>query len=126
MNTLNHVFVYGTLKKDQHANKIISNGSNSICNARINGIMYDLGAYPGIKENSNSYVYGEIYAIKNQDMKSIDEYEGFYPENPEESLFIRKVTNASCMDGNKISVFAYFYNHDIINAKKISSGIWNK
>ena len=123
----NHIFVYGTLKKEHSANNIIQKISHYVDKAKIHGIMYDLGRYPGILEDPKSYVYGEVYAMENKDaLQSTDKYEGFDPKDLENSLFIRKITTAFCDDESQIPVFAYFYNYDVKYSQKIPSGIWNK
>jgi gamma-glutamylcyclotransferase (GGCT)/AIG2-like uncharacterized protein YtfP len=59
-----HVFVYGTLRRG---------GINDITrlqplprfvgNARVAGVLYHLGAYPGITLGGKQWVVGEVYAI---------------------------------------------------------------
>ncbi len=121
-----YIFVYGTLKKGYRANYMIEKIARYVDKAKIHGIMYNLGSYPGILENSNSFVYGEIYEIKDLDtLKEIDRYEGCDPNDPD-SLFVRKRTIAFCDDESQILAFVYFYNRVVEGSPEIHSGIWNK
>ncbi|MFT4241945.1 MAG: gamma-glutamylcyclotransferase family protein [Acidovorax sp.] len=71
------VFVYGTLRRG---------GSNDITRlrpaprylgeARVAGVLYHLGAYPGMTLGGDAWVRGEVYAIEPALEAQLDEIEG--------------------------------------------------
>ncbi len=79
-------------------------------------------------EHSGSYVHGKVYEIENVDeiLPLLDEYEGFYPDKPESSLFIRKVMNVLMENGENVRAFVYLYNGSVKGKKVLPTGIWEK
>ena len=77
-----HVFVYGTLRRGQ-ANDInrLSPAPRFVGQAVIAGVMYDLGAYPGVVLGAGGAVTGEVYAIAPALERVLDEIEELYPQN---------------------------------------------
>ena len=77
-----HVFVYGTLRRGQ------ANDINRLLPApvyrgmaRIRGVLYDLGPYPGvILGGSEGWVSGEVYAIPPELEQRLDLIEEVAPE----------------------------------------------
>ncbi len=59
-----HVFVYGTLRRGE-ANDInrLQPAPRYLGQARISGVLYDLGSYPGLVLGGADPVQGEVYAI---------------------------------------------------------------
>ncbi|NLC42782.1 MAG: gamma-glutamylcyclotransferase, partial [Clostridiales bacterium] len=58
------VFVYGTLMKSRNNHESFLKSSRFVGNGILEGYsLYDLGSYPGIKENRNDKVKGELYEI---------------------------------------------------------------
>ena len=123
-----YLFVYGTLvRNSKHNSEFMLDKMEYVGTGKIHGKMYDLGEYPGVIENNEKYVYGEIYRAHDlKILSAIDEYEGVDHIEPQKGLYIRKITNAILDHGKEIQVFAYFYNKSIKNAKEIPSGKWNK
>ena len=100
------VFVYGTLKKDQHAN-IMLGDSEYVGKFVLPGYaMYDLGVYPGIVECAGESVEGEVYRVKPELMPAIDQYEG------EGHLYNRKEVTVYNRYRREKKVQAYVYNGD--------------
>lgn len=123
-----YLFVYGTLvRNSKHNSKLMLEEMECIGTGKIHGKMYDLGEYPGVIENNEKYVYGEIYRIHDlKILSAIDEYEEVAQLESQKGLYIRKITNAILDQGKEIQVFAYFYNKSIQNMKEIPSGKWNE
>ena len=107
----NFVFVYGTLKKNQRANYML-NDSEYIGEGYIeNYVMYNLGAFPGIKfeRGDENKVYGEIYKVDSETLERLDSYEGypsFYGRDkvivyPQQIICDVYVYNGTC---NKIDI----------------------
>lgn len=50
--------------------------SKFIAKARVNGSLYDMGAYPGLQlDGSNSLVTGEVYEVDDQTLNRLDQFE---------------------------------------------------
>lgn len=57
---------------------------------RIRGTLYDLGAYPGLREGPGTVV-GELYGLPDPALLGeLDFYELFDPESPHTSEFVRR------------------------------------
>ena len=100
------VFVYGTLRKGERANYMLENSVYCGKYYLKDCAMYDLGSYPGIKENAGEYVVGEVYLTDSTTMKQLDRYEG------EGSLYDRKMVTA-CNGCETVSCYAYFYRGEV-------------
>ena len=82
-----HVFVYGTLRPG---------GSNDITryaprpvrvgDAEIGGVLYDLGAYPGVVLGGTGRVRGEVYRIAPMVERALDVLEGVQEDGNGEYL----------------------------------------
>src|SRR5258705_4838496 len=74
----NHlVFVYGSLRRGgARAMSIRFPNSKFIADAKVNGNLYDLGAYPGLLLNeSNSLVVSEVYEVDDEILNKLDDFE---------------------------------------------------
>jgi gamma-glutamylcyclotransferase (GGCT)/AIG2-like uncharacterized protein YtfP len=71
------VFIYGSLRRG--AARPMSTKfpkSKFVAEAKVNGSLYDLGAFPGLILNeSNALVSGEVYEIDDVTLKLLDEFE---------------------------------------------------
>jgi gamma-glutamylcyclotransferase (GGCT)/AIG2-like uncharacterized protein YtfP len=84
------VFIYGTLKKNGENHSLIKK-EKFITPAYIHGYLYDLGVgVPAVEiENTRDKVYGELYEIDDDFIDELDEFEGFSPDNAEDSIYSR-------------------------------------
>jgi gamma-glutamylcyclotransferase (GGCT)/AIG2-like uncharacterized protein YtfP len=75
---MNKVFVYGTLRKGE-ANAHILKGATCIAEqCWTNGLLYDTGyGYPAMKQTQFSRLYGELYLLTEDELKRIDQLEGY-------------------------------------------------
>ncbi|SFD54053.1 gamma-glutamylcyclotransferase family protein [Paracidovorax konjaci] len=127
-----HVFVYGTLRRG---------GSNDITalspaplylgTAAVVGVLYDLGAYPGIalsgpaSEGEGSVpVLGEVYAITSELEQRLDQIEEIWPE-PSGEYVKREVTVTLKEEGTVLSCLVYEINPVILRgAPRLMHGDW--
>src|SRR5262245_14183266 len=74
------VFVYGTLKRGQVREGCWPRRPLSVEMARVRGLLYDLGPYPGLTEGGD-VVAGELWRFAAEDMEAtlaaLDEVEGY-------------------------------------------------
>jgi gamma-glutamylcyclotransferase (GGCT)/AIG2-like uncharacterized protein YtfP len=95
------LYVYGTLRPGN---------SQPI---KVPGSMYDLGWFPGVKLGGTTEFLAE--KIEVEDISAVDGYEGYNPDEPEMSLYIRR----PFLDG-----FIYEFNREVSEDKRVVSGDW--
>ncbi len=131
-NTINSVFVYGTLKVGGHfAKRLDSYRANSTPHTLRNLALYDLGSFPTIapSKNENDVVVGEIHDFKSIEevLEIMDFIEGYRENNKENSLYIRSIININ-LNGKNKSVYVYMLNENmskmLSEKNKIKNGIW--
>ena len=84
---LRHVFVYGTLRRgEQRDINLLVPTPAFVCHAGVRGVMYDLGAYPGLRllavseDGTGTDVVGEVYEITPALEQLLDEIEEVWPQ----------------------------------------------
>jgi gamma-glutamylcyclotransferase (GGCT)/AIG2-like uncharacterized protein YtfP len=114
------LFVYGTLRKG-HAPPEIADAVaqlEPLGKGVARGQLYDLGAYPGAVFESGpnaAPIEGEVYAVPDERaLRALDTYEGYIPDDPEESLFLRlQIEVRMAATGDTAVCWAYQYNQPI-------------
>ena len=121
------IFVYGTLRRGFGLNPFLKTG---YCKGEgfVYGTMYNLGSFPGVilDETKTKKVVGEIYFIDRETLDKLDHIEGYIPDEPEHSLYIRKPVIV--LDSNNEEEFGYIYEYnqrsEIKQLRIIESGDW--
>lgn len=119
------LFVYGTLRRGERADLSKHEKEFDVTYLGediINGLIYDLGSYPGVKglgegefDAEQPRVHGDVFRLESESIISIlDHYEG-YPY-----LYGKGVTET--MDGRQ--VWVYTYNDEVDDSRLITSGDW--
>lgn len=119
------LFVYGTLRRGESADLSLGKKGHSVMfvgKDAINGQLYNLGAYPGIKEVSDSgfnpdkdTVVGDVFVLGDESITELlDAYEG-YP-----SLYGRQQVTSKA--GR--TVWVYTYNHQVAARQRLHHGDW--
>lgn len=115
--------------QDNPWGRYLSEQSEIICQARLKGVLYDAGEYPGAiyLPESDSYIYGSVMALKNPDeaLRIMDQYEGFGPEEPQPNEFIRQKLVVES-DIGQFLCWVYLYNWSIEGLLRIKSGDYIK
>ena len=76
-----HVFVYGTLRRGQERDiTCLQPAPHWIGQARAPGVLYHLGAYPGVVLGATGWVQGEVYEISPELERQLDEIEEVWPQ----------------------------------------------
>lgn len=117
------VFVYGTLRRGQ------SNDINRMLpaplylgRARLNGVMYHLGSYPGVVLGGPRWVQGEVYEVTSALEQALDVLEGVLP-SPTGEYFKREVPVSWA--GQSARCLVYEINPAFLNGcREIPSGDW--
>lgn len=106
------VFVYGTLLSGL-SNSALLNNSDFIGEGTMNGIIYDLGSFPGVNYGLG-VIHGEVYDVDELTLSDLDYLEGYDTQNVDSSLYVRNVTDITLENGRIIrDVFVYIYNKDL-------------
>jgi gamma-glutamylcyclotransferase (GGCT)/AIG2-like uncharacterized protein YtfP len=111
-----YLFVYGTLRKGFEPPSIAETAEKLkfVSEGFVYGNLYDLGPYTTVILGGEGKVFGQILELPEdwETLQKLDEYEGFEPNNIENSLFVRKLTAARIPDG-KIECWVYEYNRNL-------------
>lgn len=128
------ILVYGTLRKGERADLssgFYSYGVDYLDKDKINGRLYHLGAFPGVKldeprtefQKKEPVITGEVFRIRDQSIVAIlDAYEGYRSADPDSGLYNRHQVMTA--EGRK--VWVYTYNHPVIEEQRIPGGDWCK
>lgn len=122
----NLLFVYGSLMRGMERADFLNatHKARFLSTAAAPGKLYHLGAFPAMKEGSNgSMVRGELYELLDPQtfFETLDLIEGYWPEQPERSLYVRKLIPVITPEGEK-KAWAYLLNLPFENLKAIPSG----
>lgn len=120
-----YLFIYGTLlNADNEYGKYLQTNSRYISPGSFNGLLYDLGDYPGAlyQPESTATVYGDIVLLDDLEVfKKLDEYEGYGEGQPQPNLYIRQIIPVDT-DNGLIHCQVYLYNLSVDGYPQIISG----
>lgn len=125
----NRIFVYGSLRK------AFGHPKHSLLaeNGRLLGIgycqanLYKIEWYPGVvlSDDPADRVTGEVYVVHDNletVLAALDQYEGYSPDSPDSSLYIRRIVPVMLEDGTTTEAWIYLYNRKPDDLKRIPSG----
>lgn len=126
-----YLFSYGTLQPSLAPREIASvvSALRRVGKGTVRGVLFDLGQYPGIvQQKAGGAVKGTVFELPDDPtvLKKLDEYEGFDPCRPGESLFIRKPGFVQLANGQRKKCWLYIYNKPTSQARLISNGQYRK
>jgi gamma-glutamylcyclotransferase (GGCT)/AIG2-like uncharacterized protein YtfP len=124
--TNNLLFVYGSLlNTGNEFAGYLSNNSIVLSTGSFKGRLYDIGEYPGaLADNKSHYnITGTIVKLNNptDNLKILDDYEGFGADQAAPNLFIRKLLPVETAKG-PVNCWVYLYNLFINGFHEIISG----
>lgn len=90
----------------------------------IHAALFDLGIYPAAVPDPEGRVWGEVCQMREPDavLLALDAIEGYCPQEPDASLYMRVEIPIYLEDGSVESGWAYFYNAPLGRAERIASG----
>jgi gamma-glutamylcyclotransferase (GGCT)/AIG2-like uncharacterized protein YtfP len=90
----------------------------------IQGALFDLGIYPAAIPAMDGRVRGEVYRMLETEavLHALDEIEGYRPDEPDASLYVRREAPLTFDDGRRAEAWVYFYNAPLGGAQRIDSG----
>lgn len=121
------VFFYGTLMTpfNRPGRQRINPKLQFTGRGTIKAALFDLGIYPAaVPSEDGSRVWGEVHETSDAAavLATLDEIEGYRPNEPERSLYMRVLTDVTLSDGQTAKAWAYFYNAPLGRAQRIESG----
>lgn len=116
-----YVGVYGTLKSG-FSNHSLLGDSPLVDEGWVMGIsLYDLGPFPGAtRSDSEQPVFVEVYAVDDDTLAALDHLEGYNPDSPHSSLYVRQQMQLEAGP----SCWIYLYNKPIDGYLRLDDGIW--
>lgn len=121
------LFVYGTLKAGQINRGLVAGFIESCEPASIPGHLYDLGLFPALVIG-DGVVRGELLQLTEESMSAIlgvlDRLEGYNPNAPERSMYIRSVVEVTTDSGGHQRAYTYYYNRDPLKLRRLEGGEW--
>lgn len=77
------------------------------------------------------FVYGSLRSTaapraQKSLLGALDEYEGFLPDDPQGSLYLRVSVPVALAEGRSLECWAYAYNRDVTGLEPIGSGDYLK
>lgn len=127
-----YLFVYGTLAGDRVPQEIAATVKRLkfVSEGFIFGRLYDMGEYPGavLDDVRSDKVFGKIFELGADAsvLERLDKYEGFDPERPSTSLFLRKRTAINRPNRPTLAGWVYEYNGHVKSASLIKTGRYSK
>lgn len=113
-----YLFAYGTLRPDCAPAEIAAAVARlrPVGHGFLRGWLYDLGDYPGaIPDPASPHrIAGAIFRVPEEPdlLCQLDEYEGFDPQSPGTSLFVRVLQAVELAGGSTLNCWVYVFNRD--------------
>lgn len=103
------VFVYGTLRKQEHNHHFLADAKCIECECWTYGKLYDTGyGYPAMVKDQSEKVYGELYKINEDQLKGLNQLEGYIGDGHKNNLYDR-VTQEVYTRNSSVQAFVYIY-----------------
>jgi gamma-glutamylcyclotransferase (GGCT)/AIG2-like uncharacterized protein YtfP len=121
-----YAFFYGSLLSDLPARKALSieDYLEYVGSCSVNGSLYDLGDYPGLRLGGEGTVVGELYEIKEKEcLQILDDFEDYHSNAPEDSLYLRKKIWIPEVEKE---AWVYEYQGSLHGKKKVAGGDWRQ
>ena len=119
-------FFYGTLMTGFDRRRRLGLDAKLMFRGRgwIHAALFDLGLYPAAVPDADGQVWGEVFEMLDAStvLAALDSIEGYRPDEPETSLYLRRQVPVHFEDRRVEVAWAYFYNAPLGRAPRIESG----
>ena len=128
MTTGQHLFVYGTLRRDSRHDMydLLARHASFVGDASFQGRLFLVEKFPGAIRSldPSDSVRGEVYRLESPRavLPRLDEYEDFDPGDPHGSLYRRELADVVLDDGRVVRAWLYLYNRPVDGLPRVSSG----
>lgn len=124
-----YVFVYGTLRSgfDNPGRDVLTTHGRFVGEARAEGRLHDLGAYPGmvVAFDEGWTVRGEVHELVHEPERGLtrlDRYEGARGSDP--LPYERRKVPIRLADGDTLEAWTYVWTEDPPAGSLVESGDW--
>ncbi len=119
------VFVYGTLRRDGRFHAVVAPFVVEALEARVQGVLVDLGEYPGWIEGEGT-VWGEVLLLRpvSEALRRLDAFEGWFGPGDPRSLYERVQVEALTAAG-PVRAWAYRYRGSTAGLSLVRGGVWS-
>jgi gamma-glutamylcyclotransferase (GGCT)/AIG2-like uncharacterized protein YtfP len=127
-----YLFTYGTLYPGRAPQEVAAavEKLQAVGEGFVHGVLYDLGDYPGaaLDPSSQRRIAGTVFQLpEDADVfRQLDAYEGFNPDAPGTSLFLRTLCSVTLATSGVLTCWIYVYNGTPEPASIMASGIYRK
>jgi gamma-glutamylcyclotransferase (GGCT)/AIG2-like uncharacterized protein YtfP len=127
-----YLFAYGTLQPGLAPSKIarVAAKLRPVGEGFVRGALYDLGGYPGAVADpaAKGKIAGTVMELPDGEdvLAQLDRYEGFDPQAPGTSEYIRERQVVELKTGGTVECWFYRYNRKPQDEDKVESGVWGK
>jgi gamma-glutamylcyclotransferase (GGCT)/AIG2-like uncharacterized protein YtfP len=123
----NLLFAYGTLRRGFNLHHhLVRLGAKYFGMGKLAGELFALGFYPGARPSTRKgkWIRGEVYQLgrPEQDLRALDEVEGFTPQVPERGEFVRKMTGVVVEGRGTRCAWVYWLNRSVPQGQRVASG----
>jgi gamma-glutamylcyclotransferase (GGCT)/AIG2-like uncharacterized protein YtfP len=123
------LFVYGTLRADlaHPMARAVGKYAELVGPAYFRGKLFDVGEYPGAvaSPSPSDRLVGELHRIEpgrgSELLAELDRYEGWNPDQPGESEFMRERAWIESEAGDRVEAWIYTYNRPTAHLARIAS-----
>ena len=125
-STIDHVFVYGTLMKgNERWSRMRPWVSDGPSTGHVQGRLYHLGHYPGLRLDEDGIVHGEVYRCEdiNGALSELDSIEGVDADAPDSGLYLRMPVRVETGAGSQWA-WTYVINRLPSTAFRLDEGRW--
>lgn len=123
MNLNMYLFAYGTLRFSDSLIKrgVLKNEFEFVGIGKMKAVMYDIGNYPGARNDDSGEVHGELFRMMEGKtaLEKLDRYENYNRLNEKSGEYIRRKTLIRMNDGRSLMAWVYWYNRDLHSKKRI-------
>ena len=121
------LFVYGSLRRGFELHPHLESlGARFLTEARVAAELMERGAYVGARSTGRAgkWVRGEIFQLPHpaQDLRLLDEVEGFTPGAPQGNEFVRALVSVVLGGGARRSAWIYWLGARTRSTRRIVSG----
>ena len=127
-----YLFAYGTLQPGLAPTKIarVAAKLRPVGEGSVRGELYDLGGYPGAVANPSAKgkIVGTVMELPEDEsvLAQLDRYEGFDPQAPETSEYIREKQVVKLKTGGTVECWFYRYNREPRDSQRVENGAWGR
>ena len=117
------VFVYGALRKGA-SNAWRMDTAEWLGRATVRGTLVKVDWYPGLVLTGSTVIQGEVYAVDEETLRKLDEFEGVGREDTRNDEYQRVSTTVKLVDGGELECQIYEWQLGTKDYVEVENGDW--